>query len=97
MLKRTGSFVLAAAMLWPIGGSAVETNFWCVPKALCGCNINTTRDCDLMKKNCQNGTILICAGTACYCLPSANRTIGNPPKVLPRDILTAPSLSRGRR
>ena len=96
MLKRAGLFVLAASMLWPMGGLAVETNFWCVPGALCGCNINTTRDCDLMKKNCQNGTILVCAGTACYCLPSSSRAIGNPPKVLPREILTAPGFSRRR-
>ena len=96
MPKRTSFFILAAAVLWPIGGLAAETNFWCVPGALCGCNINTTRDCDLMKKNCQNGTILVCSGTACYCLSSSNRRIGSPPKVLPREVLTAPSLSRGR-
>ena len=96
MQKRIRLFLLAALVFWPTGGSAVETHFWCVPGALCGCNINTTRDCDLMKKNCQNGTILVCAGTACFCLPSSNRAIGTPPKVLPRDILTAPSLTRRR-
>jgi hypothetical protein len=96
MLKCTTLFMLATAVFWPTGGSAVETNFWCVPGTLCGCNINTTRDCDLMKKNCQNGTILLCAGTACYCLPSSNRAIGSPPKVLPRGVLTAPRLSPRR-
>ena len=94
MLWRTGLFILAAAMLWPAGGSAVEANFWCAPGYLCGCNINKTRDCDLMKKNCQGGTILLCSGTACFCVASSNRAIGTPPKVLPRDLLNLPNLRR---
>ena len=96
MRTRIGLFLLATAMLWPAGGLAVETNFWCVPGALCGCNINTTRDCDVMKKNCQNGTILFCGGTACYCLASSKRAIGAAPKVLPREVLRSPRLSPQR-
>jgi hypothetical protein len=90
-----GLLILIAVAHWPVSAEAAN-NFWCSPLFnMCGCDLNETRDCDLMKKNCAAGTIRTCIGTTCFCpVARVGLRIGNPPKQPPAGLKFAPPVPK---
>jgi hypothetical protein len=58
--------VVAAVGLWATAANSAPLGFTC-DNQLCSCDVNIAGDCDAMKKNCSNGTILTCVRTKCEC------------------------------
>ena len=74
MIVRTILLIMFALTVQPAG--AAQTYFKCdADRGICTCDANVLRDCELMKKNCDDGKIGWCrpGTTKCSCaLPKVN-------------------------
>lgn len=84
--------LFAVLALAPMSAAAATLSFTCnVDKNMCQCKVNTTGDCDAMKKNCSDGKVGWC-GTdykgqlSCWCSMSLKAPSTLAPKVVPRQM-----------